>query len=112
MSLEIHRGKNPKFYGRFEVNGKTICPRLKTKVEGRVPKRLSEQGDTKFEVSRAKAQMEHDAIKATILEKRREEELLQKILRSPNGEGFAYRHSAQDVRELEKSDLLQERSLD
>lgn len=85
MSLEIQRGKNPSFYARLKPNGITTCQTLKTKVEGRVPQKLSLQGDVVFERCRARAQMEHDELARMAREQCRDEEWLAKLYKAKTG---------------------------
>src|SRR4051812_40938306 len=86
MSLELTRSLNRSFYARLEINGHKKCQTLTTKVRGKPPQRLSQQGDAEFEISRAQAQMEHDALAAQAREKRRKEDWLEKLYEAKTGE--------------------------
>jgi integrase len=59
MPLEIKWDRSPWWYGRYKRDGKKLCVKLDVRVEGTPPasRRLSDQGDTAFEKSRAKAEL-------------------------------------------------------
>ena len=62
MGLEIQKKKDGSlkskwWYGRFEINGKNKCVSLNIEIKGRIPPTLREIGDSKFERSRAQAQV-------------------------------------------------------
>jgi integrase len=85
MPLEIQRGRSQWFYGRLEVNGRSICQNLNVRIEGRVPRSLHEEGDAAFERSRARAQVALERLEAELRGKANAEELYQKILKIRTG---------------------------
>lgn len=85
MPLEIQRGRSQWFYGRLEVNGRSIYQNLNVRIEGRIPRSLHEEGDTAFERSRARAQVALERLEAELRGKANAEELYQKILEIRTG---------------------------
>lgn len=78
MSLEI-RKTSQWWYGRWTVNGKVYCKNLGIKIAGKRPGSLTEEGDRRFEQSRARAQAEQDRLRNDANDKKHTEELLQTI---------------------------------
>jgi integrase len=85
MPIEIQRGRSQWFYGRLEVNGRSIHLNLNVRIEGRIPRSLVEEGDAAFERSRARAQVALERIGAELREKANAEEIYQKILKIRTG---------------------------
>jgi hypothetical protein len=85
MPLEIQRGRSQWFYGRLEVNGRSICQNLNVRIEGRVPRSLRQEGDAAFERSRARAQVALERFEAEFRGKANAEDLYQKILEIRTG---------------------------
>lgn len=83
MSLLI---RGSVFWGEFQVRGKRLRLSLETKVEGKVPKPLSEQGDRAFEQARAKAWVAHDELLKELTDPSRSVRRLEKIEEIVSGE--------------------------
>lgn len=85
MSLEFQPGRSGWFYARFQVRGRPVFRNLNVRIEGRPPRKLTEEGDAAFERSRARAQMAHDRLADELRSRTNTEELCQTILEVRTG---------------------------
>lgn len=92
MPLELRKNPDgtirPFWYGRFEVNGKRYCENLGIKVAGTPPVSLSlrDEGDGKFERSRATALMKLQAITDEARSKHGSARMMEKLFEMKTGE--------------------------
>lgn len=94
MGLELRRGRNgklrPYWYGAFVENGKRRIVNLGIRWDGAVPATLLDEGDTKFEVSRAKAQNKLEEHQINAKEKGQAQHLTRRLIESKTGRAVEY----------------------
>jgi integrase len=78
------------WYGRYEINGRKLYVNLDVKIAGSPPPSLSlkDQGDTAFEVSRAKAMEKLNGIVEEARSQRSSERLVEKLYELKTGEAI------------------------
>ena len=94
MGLELRRGRDgelrPYWYGAFVENGKRRIVNLGIRWDGAVPATLLDEGDTKFEVSRAKAQNKLEEHQLNAKEKGQAQHLTRRLIESKTGRAVEY----------------------
>ena len=76
--LELRKGSRW-WYGRWCANNQVFVKNLDIPIAGARPPSISQEGDRRFEQSRAKAQAKLDELVSRSRERRRSEELVQTL---------------------------------